>query len=556
MNKPISIVMLGTGLVPLLPCFSQEKKQKDERPNIIVVMVDDMGWSDLGCFGGEMNTPNIDGLADNGVRFTNMYNAGRSCPSRASLLTGLYPHQAGIGRMTFNQNLPGYIGSLSDNAVTIAQVLKSAGYNTGMVGKWHVSETPLKEDQREWLAHQRDYSDYIAPSQYPTAKGFDYYYGVLYGVVNYFDPFSLVYGDKPVKEVPSNYYITDALSDSAVAYVNRNAKLDKPFFLYLAHTAPHWPLHALPEDIDKYKDRYKGGWESIREERYGRIKKMDLLTSDDEFLSKQNPDREWMQNKDSVWDARAMAVHAAMIDRVDQGIGRLIKTLKDNGALDNTLILFMSDNGCSPEVCQNYSPGDNDRPDMMRNGEPIIYPKQKEVLPGPQNTFASLGASWANVANTPFRFWKAKTYEGGICTPFIAHYPKGINIKKGSVYRGSGHLMDIMATAVELASAKYPERYGNNNIIPIEGKSLVPVFKKGKRDGHSYLFFEHFRERAVVSGDWKIVAPNNKPWELYNLKTDRTEMHNLANQYPDIVTRLNQAYDEWAVRALVEPSPK
>ena len=548
--------MLGTGLVPLLPCFSQEKKQKDERPNIIVVMVDDMGWSDLGCFGGEMNTPNIDGLADNGVRFTNMYNAGRSCPSRASLLTGLYPHQAGIGRMTFNQNLPGYIGSLSDNAVTIAQVLKSAGYNTGMVGKWHVSETPLKEDQREWLAHQRDYSDYIAPSQYPTAKGFDYYYGVLYGVVNYFDPFSLVYGDKPVKEVPSNYYITDALSDSAVAYVNRNAKLDKPFFLYLAHTAPHWPLHALPEDIDKYKDRYKGGWESIREERYGRIKKMDLLTSDDEFLSKQNPDREWMQNKDSVWDARAMAVHAAMIDRVDQGIGRLIKTLKDNGALDNTLILFMSDNGCSPEVCQNYSPGDNDRPDMMRNGEPIIYPKQKEVLPGPQNTFASLGASWANVANTPFRFWKAKTYEGGICTPFIAHYPKGINIKKGSVYRGSGHLMDIMATAVELASAKYPERYGNNNIIPIEGKSLVPVFKKGKRDGHSYLFFEHFRERAVVSGDWKIVAPNNKPWELYNLKTDRTEMHNLANQYPDIVTRLNQAYDEWAVRALVEPSPK
>lgn len=549
-------MMLGTGLVPLLPCFSQEKKQKDERPNIIVVMVDDMGWSDLGCFGGEMNTPNIDGLADNGVRFTNMYNAGRSCPSRASLLTGLYPHQAGIGRMTFNQNLPGYIGSLSDNAVTIAQVLKSAGYNTGMVGKWHVSETPLKEDQREWLAHQRDYSDYIAPSQYPTAKGFDYYYGVLYGVVNYFDPFSLVYGDKPVKEVPSNYYITDALSDSAVAYVNRNAKLDKPFFLYLAHTAPHWPLHALPEDIDKYKDRYKGGWESIREERYGRIKKMDLLTSDDEFLSKQNPDREWMQNKDSVWDARAMAVHAAMIDRVDQGIGRLIKTLKDNGALDNTLILFMSDNGCSPEVCQNYSPGDNDRPDMMRNGEPIIYPKQKEVLPGPQNTFASLGASWANVANTPFRFWKAKTYEGGICTPFIAHYPKGINIKKGSVYRGSGHLMDIMATAVELASAKYPERYGNNNIIPIEGKSLVPVFKKGKRDGHSYLFFEHFRERAVVSGDWKIVAPNNKPWELYNLKTDRTEMHNLANQYPDIVTRLNQAYDEWAVRALVEPSPK
>lgn len=556
MNKK-EISSLGLATLTIAGALSvQAKDKKDDRPNIIVIMVDDMGWSDLGCYGGEMDTPNINGLAENGVRFTNMYNAGRSCPTRASMLTGLYPHQAGIGRMTFNQNLPGYIGSLSDNAVTMAQVLKDAGYNTGMVGKWHVSETPLKKDQREWLAHQRDYSDYIAPSQYPTAKGFDYYYGVLYGVVNFFDPFSLVYGNEPVKEVPSNYYITEALSDSAVAYVNRSVKKEKPFFLYLAHTAPHWPLHALPEDIEKYKDRYKDGWQAIREERYARMKKMGLLTSKEEFLSKQNPDKDWEQNADSIWDARAMAVHAAMIDRVDQGIGRLIKTLKDNKALDNTLILFMSDNGCSPELCQNYSPGDNDRPDMMRNGEPIIYPKNKEVLPGPQNTFASLGQSWANVANTPFRFWKAKMYEGGICTPFIAHYPKGIKMKKGSIYRGSGHLMDIMATAIDLGKAKYPTTYNGNNIIPMEGKSLLPIFQKGKREGHDYLFFEHFRERGVVSGDWKMVAPNKKPWELYNLKTDRTEMHNLADQYPDIVKQLSDAYDAWAVRALVEPSPK
>lgn len=556
MKKTLPIALLGTGLIPMLSCSSKTEKKDVDRPNIIVIMVDDMGWSDLGCYGGEVNTPNIDKLAQNGVRFTNMYNAGRSCPSRASLLTGLYPHQAGIGRMTFNQNLPGYIGSLSDNTVTMAEVLKDAGYNTGMVGKWHVSETPLKEDQREWLAHQRDYSDYIAPSQYPTAKGFDYYYGVLYGVVNYFDPFSLVYGNEPVKEVPSNYYITDALSDSAVAYVNRSADLDKPFFLYLAHTAPHWPLHALPEDIDKYKDRYKDGWESIREERYARLKEMGLLVSDQDFLSKQQPNKDWSQNIDSIWDAHAMAVHAAMIDRVDQGVGKLIKALEEKGELDNTLILFMSDNGCSPEVCQNYSPGDNDRPDMMRNGEPIIYPKQKEVLPGPQNTFASLGNSWANVANTPFRFWKAKMYEGGICTPFIAHYPKGIKMDKGSIYRGNGHLMDIMATAVDLADAKYPETHKGNNIIPMEGKSLVPIFKKGTREGHSHLFFEHFRERAAISGDWKIVAPNNKEWELYNLKSDRTEMHNVAEQHPDIVKQLSEAYDAWTVRALVEPSPK
>ncbi|MDR2038346.1 MAG: arylsulfatase [Bacteroidales bacterium] len=553
MSKPIrSLSALVTGSILLSSCGAEKK---DEQPNIIVVLVDDMGWSDLGCYGGDVHTPNIDRLANNGLRFTQMYNAGRSCPTRASLLTGLYQHQAGIGRMTFNQHLPGYIGSLSDHSVTIAEVLKEAGYNTGMVGKWHVSETPLKEDQREWLAHQRDHSDYIAPSQYPTQKGFDYYYGVLYGVVNYFDPFSLVYGTEPVKEVPENYYITDALSDSAVSYVNRCAGDDKPFFLYLAHTAPHWPLHALPEDIEKYKEKYTPGWEEVRNARYERIKKMGLIDQKNEFLSERMPKGNWNENQNADWDAYAMAVHAAMIDRVDQGIGRLIKTLEDNGQLENTLILFMSDNGCSPELCQNYTPGENDRPDMMRNGEPIIYPRHKEILPGTENTFASLGRHWANVANTPFRFWKAKMFEGGICTPFIAHYPKGIQLPKNSIVHERGHVMDIMATAVELGNARYPVSYHGNDIIPLEGKSLLPIFKNGKREGHEYLGFEHFGERAFMWKEWKLVAPDGQPWQLYNLKEDRTEIYNVAEEHPDVVARLDEAYHAWAKRTMVIPAP-
>ncbi|MCD8072452.1 MAG: sulfatase-like hydrolase/transferase, partial [Alistipes sp.] len=463
-----------------------------------------------------------------------------------------------IGRKTFDDGLPGYRGTLSKNAVTIAEVMKQAGYRTGMIGKWHVAETPLREDQREWLAHHVYYEEFADKSNYPTRRGFDDFYGTIYGVVDYFDPFSLVNGEEPVISVPDDYYITRALSDSAVAYVNRYSRAEDPFFLYLSYTAPHWPLHALPEDIAKYEDNYKSGWEAIRNSRYRRMKELGIFAGQEDFLSPRQFDDRWEDNPHAEWDARAMAVHAAMVDRMDRGIGQLIAALEENGQLENTLILFLSDNGCSNEECQLYSPGENDRPDMMRDGEGIIYPVNKEVLPGPQNTYASIGARWANVANTPFRFWKAKSFDGGICTPMIAHWPAGIEEeRRGDITDQMGHVMDIMATCIDLSGACYPSRYEGNEIIPLEGKSLAPILNSGAREGHEYLGFEHFNERAFISREgWKIVRQGlDSPWELYNLDRDRTEIRDVAADHPQVLEEMVARYRDWAARCMVEPYP-
>lgn len=542
-------------LVSLFPNTMMGKA--DKRPNILIILADDLGYSDIGCYGGEIHTPNLDELASEGLRFTHFYNTSRSCPTRASLLTGLYQHQAGIGRMTFNDGLPGYRGTLSRDAVTIAEVLKENGYITSIVGKWHIAETPFREDQTEWLDHHVYHHDFSDLANYPVNRGFDTHYGTIYGVVDYFDPFSLVEGEEPIKEVPKGYYITQALSDRAVAEINKYAKEDKPFFMYLAYNSPHWPLHALPEDIEKYKDTYKVGWEAIRNARYKRQQEMHLFGDAKDFLSDRQFSDKWSDNKDSVWDARAMAVHAAMVDRMDQGIGQVVEALRKNNMFDNTLILFLSDNGCSNENCQNYSPGENDRPDQTRDGRPMIYPHHKEVLPGPETTYASLGPKWANVANTPFRYWKAKSYEGGICTPMIAHWPDVIKSNVGGFNTSIGHVIDIMATCLDIAGAKYPKTYKGHNIIPLEGKSLLPIFETGERAGHQYLGFEHFNERALIdSTDWKIVRPSNsKKWELYNLNIDRSEKHDLAEQYPQKVSQLVSEYNVWAKRCLVNPSP-
>lgn len=552
----LSNLMLPAVLVAAGTTAAGAGKQ-DSRPNIIVILADDLGYSDLGCYGGEIHTPNLDRLAEDGVRFTRFYNTSRSCPTRAALLTGLYQHQAGIGRMTFDDGLPGYRGTLSRNAVTIAEVLKEAGYRTSMVGKWHVAETPLREDQRDWLNHQVFHDTYSDLINYPVNRGFDTHYGIIYGVVDYFDPFSLVEGEVPIEEVPEGYYFTQALSDRAEQEIRSYADDDKPFFMYLAYTAPHWPLHALPEDIAKYKDTYKAGWEDIRNSRYRRQIEMGLFGDQTDFLSERQFKDKWEDNPDAEWDAMAMAVHAAMVDRMDQGIGQVINALEETGQLDNTLIIFMSDNGCSNEVCQNYTPGENDRPDMTRDGRTMVYPKSKEVMPGPETTYASLGARWANVANTPFRFWKAKSYEGGICTPMIAHWPKGITKNIGGFTHETGHVMDIMATCVELAKAEYPEKYKGHDIIPMEGISLMPIFRTGHRQGHDYLGFEHFNERALISSEgWKIVRPGNKTgWELYNLNSDRSEQHNLASEYPQVLEEMILKYEEWAERCMVEPTP-
>lgn len=537
---------------------SVEAPQTDNRPNVIVILADDLGFSDVGSYGGEISTPNLDYLAQNGMRFTQFYNTSRCCPTRASLLTGLYNHQAGIGHMTTRTEQPAYSGYLTENTVTIAEVLKSAGYHTGMVGKWHVSNTVVQETpekQLAWLNHQEDHPYFSPVEQYPTNRGFEKYYGNIWGVVDFFDPFSLVNGTEPVREVPAGYYHTDAINDSASAYIRQWSRDDQPFFLYIAHTAPHWPLHALPEDIARYEHTYDQGWDAIRAARYQKMTKMGLLDSAIYPLTPRwSADLAWSDNPDKAWDSRAMAVHAAMVDRMDQGIGRVMQTLKETGELENTLILFLSDNGASYENCMQYGNG-FDRPSETRTGEVVAYPVNKDVLPGPENTFASIGRRWANVANTPFSYWKMESFEGGIHTPMIAHWPDGIR-QKGVVTDQVGHVMDFMATVIDLANTQYPEKFENRTITPLAGKSLKPIFEGKKREGHPVLFNEHEGARYVRTADWKLVTLDEKePWQLFNINQDRTETHDVAADNPQVVEELEKMWYDWAETNHVLPKP-
>ncbi len=556
-------VFLFAGLASLLAffIFSNNKKEetKDTRPNIVIILADDLGFSDAGCFGGEIHTPNIDYLAKNGIRFMQFYNTSRCCPTRASLLTGLYNHDAGIGEMTDEHSEPGYRGYITENTVTLAEVLQNAGYQTAMTGKWHVSNTdvlPTKEEQLAWLNHQAYHPTFSPLAQYPANRGFQHYYGTIWGVVDYFDPFSLVNGTTPVTKVPKNYYHTDALNDTAAAYIKQMSKNGKPFFLYVAENAPHWPLMALPEDIDIYKDTYKVGWDAIREARYKKQKQMKLLDPADESLSPRwKSDLAWEENPDKEWDARAMAVHAAMIDRMDRGIGRIIHALRESGQLDNTLIVFLSDNGASGEVCANYGTG-FDRPSETRDGREIVYNTKKQVLPGPETTYSSIGPRWANVANTPYRFWKAESYEGGIHTPMIAFWPKGITAPKGSLSDQVGHVMDFMNTCIELAGASYPKQYHGHTILPATGISLVPSFKGEKTAGHITLFNEHFGGKYARQNNWKLVRGNgDTAWHLYNLEKDKTETNDVSGRYPEKVQELDALWQNWAKENQVFPKP-
>jgi arylsulfatase A-like enzyme len=465
------------------------QNKKSEKPNIVLVLADDLGYSDLGCYGGEINTPNLDRIAKQGLQFTQFYNVSRCCPTRASLLTGLYNHDAGIGDMTTPQNDSGYRGYLGKNTVTIAEVLKQAGYRTAMVGKWHVSNTITQgksDDQLKWLNHQAEHPLFSPIEQYPVNRGFEKYYGTIWGVIDFYDPFSLVEGSSPVKSVPKNYYHTDAINDKAAGYVREFSKSDQPFFLYIAHNAPHWPIQAPESDIEKYKDTYKLGWEAIRKKRYDKMVSLGIIDSTKVKLSPRNPAQmSWSNNPNKKWDARAMAVHAAMIDRMDQGLGRVIKALEETGEMDNTIFVFLSDNGASAELSDKYGPG-FDRPGETRDGKRISYATDKTVLPGAQTTFFSIGPAWANVANTPFRLWKSQSLEGGVHTPVIISWPAGLKAK-GSKTNHVGHVMDFMATFLEVAGAKYPEKYKGNSITPLEGKSFAPLFS-----GKSQQYILHF----------------------------------------------------------------
>ena len=529
------------------------------KPNIVVILSDDMGFSDLGCYGGEISTPNLDGLAANGLRFTQFYNTARCCPTRASLLSGLYPHQAAMGHMTGDQHLDGYHGDLSHNCVTIAEVLKQAGYSTYMTGKWHVTKAVKPEGPKD---------------NWPVQRGFNRYYGTIVGAGSYYDPGALVCDNTMISPFadpeyrPKRFYYTDAISDHAVRFVSDHRKQspDRSFFMYVAYTAAHWPMHALEEDIAKSKGKYDGGYEAIRRRRFERLKEMELIHRDWE-LSPQAGD--WPKVPDKAWEARCMEVYAAMVDRMDRGIGKIVEELKRQNRLDNTLILFLQDNGgCAEEMGRKGEmtrppaptkppiPPEvvrlGGRPDQTRQGFPVL--SGHNVMPGPEDTYIAYGENWANVSNTPFRYYKHFVHEGGISTPLIAHWPAGIP-RKGAMEQQPGHLIDIMATCVELSGATYPREYGGNTITPLEGRSLTPAFE-GKPIPREAIFWEHEGNRAVRAGQWKLVARNpNGPWELYDMEKDRTEMHDLAAAQPERVKAMTEQWEAWARRAHAIPWP-
>ena len=511
----------------------------DARPNVIVILSDDVGYSDLGCFGGEIATPNLDALAAGGLRFTQFYNTARCCPTRASLLTGLYPHQAGVGYMTDRAPYSAtaminewYAGDLRADTVTIAEVLRGAGYRNYAVGKWHVT---------------KDIEDGASQHNWPLQRGFDRYYGILRGASSFFNPPEITRDNTRVKfdadpEYPAkDFYLTDAFSDHAVRFVNDHARTaaDRPFFMYVAHTAAHWPMHARPADIAKYAGRYDGGYAPIRRERIERMRRLGLIDPAWEVTPLTG---DWSKVERKDWEARCMEVYAAMLDNMDQGIGRLVAALKANGQFENTLILYLQDNGACAEP---YGRG---------GGAGKAKAKGPLPMPGPAESNVGYGEAWANVSNTPFRLYKHWVHEGGISTPLIAHWPRGIT-RRGEFEPQPGHLIDIMATCVDLAGAPYPAERAGRAVQMMEGRSLRPAFA-GKPIAREALFWEHEGNRALRIGDWKLVAKDPAgPWELYDLKRDRTEMRNLASSQPDRVRAMATTWDQWARRTHAVPWP-
>ncbi len=520
---------LGLGVAALAApgcaeALSSGRTGATTKPNIVLILADDMGFSDLGCYGGEIDTPNLDKLAANGLRFTQFYNAARCCPTRASILTGLYPHQAGIGHMVADQGYPSYRGRLHDCCVTLAEALKPAGYATMAVGKWHVGSSP---------------------GHWPLDRGFDRFWGTPSGGGVYFkDALEIrkevffVSGSERI-DPPDDMYVTDTFTQQAVEFVEEAVTQTKrPFFLYLAHIAPHWPLQAKPADIAKYAGKYGIGWDAVRERRFARQKEMGLIPRDT-VLSPRDPQaKAWSEMPEEARRELACRreIYAAQIDCIDQNVGRLVAKLEELGQLDNTLILFLSDNGCSAEG----GPGGFSR---GREGAPI----------GTGLSYASAGLEWANASDTPFRRFKMDTYEGGIATPLIAHWPQGIAGPR--FVRQPAHIIDIMPTLLDVAGAEYPSHVEGRVILPREGRSLAARFRGDEGEDHEALFWEHQGNRAVRQGKWKLVAANKGPWELYDLEADRTELNDLAAEFPERVRTMRTLYKDWSARCGVQPWP-
>jgi len=525
----------------LLMVIGISRMVAQQRPNVLLIMADDMGYSDIGCYGGEINTPNLDRLASNGLQFKQFYNTARCCPTRASLLTGLYPHQTGIGGMVGgNSKIPAYAGDLNDQCVTIAEALGQSGYTTYMTGKWHISKSTSPEDRHNW----------------PIQRGFDKFYGTITGAGSYFNPATLTFNNDAVSvSQKDDFYYTNAISDSTITFLRDHFSNspERPFFFYVAYTAPHWPLHALEKDIKKYKGIYSKGWNALRKERIKRMKQMGLIEEEWTLSEPTTGIQDWNEVEDQDWELRRMMTYAAQIDAMDQGIGRIIDYLEQTGALDNTLILFLSDNGGCAETFDRHTDWVRRYgPKTTLTGKEVIYGNEKEAIAGNPDTYMSYGEGWANLSNTPFRYYKHYGYEGGVATPFIVHWPNGLSGKKGFCSEVAS-ILDVMPTVLEATNTAYPAVYNGNSIKPLEGESLLSAFT-GKHLERKNWFMEHEGNRAVRNGKWKLVSAINKEWELYDMEKDRTETKNLKNQYPERANELENLWNSWARRIEVYPN--
>ena len=531
-------------LLCLSVTFVSLSAAEPKRPNVLLILADDLGYSDLGCTGSEIRTPNLDALAANGLLFRQFYNGSRCCPTRASLLTGLYPHQTGVGDMTGDDHLPGYRGRPMPNTVTLAEVLKNGGYHTSMVGKWHLSPGNRPP--------------------HPTDRGFDEFYGMIGGFNSCFQEhpyYSRLPKGRPTHEYPPDgFYSTDAFGDYSLDFLATARKSGKPFFQYLAFNAPHFPLHAKPEDIAKYTDSYTKGWDKLREDRHAKQLKLGLIppgtplsprgpfeTRRDFYRTGENPAWDTLPADRRADLARRMAVYAAMVDRMDHTIGRVVADLKAHGELDSTLILFLSDNG----ACAEWDPfgfdGRSGPNNKLHTGDAL------NEMGGPKS-YMSYGSGWANASNTPLRLYKHFCHEGGPRTPLIVHWPAGISAH-GESRDQAGHIIDVMATCLDVCGVKYPAERDGVASTPPEGVSLAPAFA-GRPLVRDFLAWEHEGHRAIRAGNWKLVGIAGKPWELYDLGTDLTESRDLASAEPKRVAELATQWERWAARCHVIPAPE
>lgn len=498
------------------------------RPNIILILADDMGWSDLGCYGGEIPTPNIDALAKGGIRFTQFYNNAVCGPTRCSLLTGLYAQRVGHSGRNWNQPTD------YNHSITLGEGLKRAGYHTMMVGKWQDPDLPAK-------------------------RGFDRFYGPqCAGKISYYDevllnPFFL---DEQRVDLPPDFYLTDALTDYAVQFLNEAAydpQLDqKPFFLYVAHIAPHWPLHAPEADVRPNRARYRDqGWDGWRNKRLENQHALGLIPTEWPLSPRPDSVHAWADDEFKDWQAERMAVYAAQISSIDRSTGRILEALKKSGKLENTLIIFLSDNGAAPDG--GMVPSDsglgfgskNLNSNWRLNGKSVIGGSGPDNLPGPPNTFAAYGLGWALMSDTPFRATKMTGYEGGIRTPLIAYWPSAIRAH-GEIVNDIGHVFDFMPTFLELAGGTYPTELDGRKPFPLDGQSLAPVFFGNRIPQPDYLAFRVPQNRVLISDNWKIISKDEStPWELYNLTIDGTEISNIADQHPEIVQQLASKWNTW-----------